>query len=131
MPRPKNPPHPNRVWLISGSRDFPDKGLAYAVFKSQFNPGDLVIHGGARGVDTWANECAEYRGCKIDVWPANWEKHGKSAGIMRNRQMLDEAYAKHGRALILWDGVSMGTKHMLDLVERVGMSLTLVKAGYD
>ena len=120
-----------RVWLISGSRDFPDKGLAYVIFRQQFCPGDLVIHGGARGVDTWADEAAEYRACEIQVWPADWDRHGKSAGIRRNRGMLDEAYAMKGRALILWDGVSHGTKHMLDLVERVGMPLTLIRAGYD
>ena len=127
----KQRPPKKRVWLVSGSRDFPDKGLAYAVFKQQFCPGDLVIHGGARGVDTWAQECAEYRACKTDVWLADWDKQGKSAGIRRNRAMLDEAYAQRARALILWDGVSRGTKHMLDLVERVGMPLTLVRAGYD
>jgi hypothetical protein len=117
-----------QVWLISGSRRFPDKGLAYAALRSQFRPGDLVIHGGASGVDTWANECADALGCKIHVWPADWDKHGNSAGIMRNRQMLDDAYARGARALILWDGVSRGTRHMLDLVARVRMPMILVKA---
>lgn len=117
-----------QVWLISGSRRFPDKGLAYAALRSQFRPSDLVIHGGASGVDTWANECADALGCKIHVWPADWDKHGNRAGIIRNRQMLDDAYARGARALILWDGVSRGTRHMLDLVERVRMPMILVKA---
>lgn len=121
------------MWLISGSRDFPDEKLARHVFKSQFKKGDIVVHGGARGVDTWAAEEALKKGAARVMYRADWDKHGKSAGIKRNRHMFDEWYAEEGpkRALIVWDGISMGTKHMLGIVEHVGVPLTLIKAGYD
>lgn len=123
------------IWLISGSREFPDERLARAVLRTQFKKDDIVCHGGARGVDTWAGEEAEKAGCKIKVFPAQWEKLGKSAGIQRNNTMF-EAWQRIERlrvrrALIFWDGLSMGTKHMLDLVEEYGGPLTLIRAEYE
>jgi hypothetical protein len=124
------------IWLISGSRAFPDEGLARAVFKSQFKRGDWVICGGARGVDTWAEEEARAAQATIKKFPADWRKNGKAAGPLRNEEMFsfvqDRAEEGHVvRALVLWDGESRGTKHMLGMIEEEGMPLTLVTAGYD
>ena len=49
-----------------------------------------VIHGGAKGADSAAGEWAKSEGAKVVVYPANWKLHGKAAGPIRNRQMLDE-----------------------------------------
>lgn len=121
------------LWLISGSRDFPDIDLAMAVFKTQFKPGDYVIHGGARGVDTWAGEVAKKKGCKVKIYHADWEKHGKSAGMIRNNYMLDVFINHKGpkRVLIVWDGESSGTGYMLRVVQRYGYPLTLIEAGLE
>lgn len=121
------------IWLISGSRDFPDEALARAVFRNQFKKGDAVYAGGARGVDTWAEEEALKKGCLVRLFGADWDAYGKSAGIRRNAEMFDRVInsKEAKRALIIWDGASHGTKHMLGLVENHGMPLTLVRAGYD
>lgn len=116
-----------RVWLVSGSREFPDERLARAIFRAQFREGDTVIHGGARGIDTWAGEEAAKLGATCQVWPADWDNHGKNAGVIRNRHMLDEAHYLRGRAMIFWDGRSKGTKHMLDLVQAVNFSYVLIE----
>lgn len=120
-------------WLVSGSRDFPDKKLAVAVLTAQFRHGDILFHGGARGVDQWAAEIAVKKGMQINCFPANWDKYGKSAGFKRNRIMVDDWYAETGykRALVLWDGASLGTKHTLDMLQTIGCPLTLVQANYD
>ena len=49
-----------------------------------------VIHGGAKGADSAAGEWAKSEGAKVTVYPADWKAHGKAAGPIRNRQMLDD-----------------------------------------
>lgn len=49
-----------------------------------------VVHGGATGADSAAGDWAKSNGVKVTSYPANWKKHGKSAGPIRNKQMLDE-----------------------------------------
>jgi len=51
---------------------------------------EVVIEGEAPGADTLAKEWAEEREIIIMPFPANWKKYGRSAGPIRNRQMLDE-----------------------------------------
>ena len=48
--------------------------------------------------------------------PAQWDLHGKSAGYVRNNEML--VYAKEADYSVLvafWDGKSKGTKDMIDI----------------
>jgi len=93
---------------IVGSRNFRSKGNV-ADFVGSL-PGDAVIvSGGARGVDSWAVESAGSR--LVEVYPAEWEKWGRSAGFRRNQTIVDasdEVYA-------FWDGLSKGT---LDSIQR-------------
>ena len=49
-----------------------------------------VIHGGARGADDAAGSWAKSEGAKVTVYKANWHRHGKSAGPIRNQRMIDE-----------------------------------------
>lgn len=50
----------------------------------------IVISGGARGADTLAIDYAKKYNNPLEVYMANWDLHGKSAGPIRNQQMLDE-----------------------------------------
>lgn len=55
---------------------------------------EVLIHGDADGVDKIAAEVANDLGLpkeRILAYPANWTKHKKAAGPIRNRQMLKEA----------------------------------------
>lgn len=51
---------------------------------------DAVIHGGARGADEGAAMWGKSEDLKVICFPANWKKHGKAAGPIRNRQMIEE-----------------------------------------
>ena len=44
----------------------------------------------ARGADRFAQEWANANGVAWIVYDANWTKHGRAAGPIRNQQMLDE-----------------------------------------
>lgn len=49
----------------------------------------LIIHGGATGADTMAGEWAKDHDIPAMVFPADWKKHGRSAGPIRNHQMIE------------------------------------------
>jgi hypothetical protein len=49
-----------------------------------------IIHGGARGADQGAADWGESQNVPVVAFVANWKKHGKSAGPIRNHRMLEE-----------------------------------------
>ncbi len=51
---------------------------------------DTVIHGGASGADLGGAQWGEDEGVKVLCFKADWKKHGKAAGPIRNRRMLME-----------------------------------------
>lgn len=54
-------------------------------------PSDItIISGGARGVDSVAIDFAVVNWCPFVEFKADWKKHGKSAGPIRNQAMIDE-----------------------------------------
>lgn len=52
---------------------------------------ECVIEGGATGADTCAMWWATTNGVPVKTYAAEWDKHGKSAGSIRNQRMLFEA----------------------------------------
>jgi len=71
-----------------------------------------VVSGAARGADRLGEEWAFDRNILTQVFYPDWEKYGKGAGYIRNRQMAKYA----DRLVAVWDGQSKGTKHMIDLM---------------
>lgn len=84
---------------------------------------DEIIHGGARGVDRFAGACAEAFGNRATVFLAEWDRHGKQAGVLRNCRMLDE---NPDVVLAFWDGQSRGTKHTIDEATRRGIPVEVL-----
>ena len=54
----------------------------------------LLLHGGARGADAAIGRAARQLGWSARVVPAQWELHGRAAGPIRNRELLEQAIAK-------------------------------------
>lgn len=105
--------------IIAGSRDITDYNLLLkAVRASQIRPTEVVC-GKARGVDTLGEEFAKRNGIPIKYFPAEWSKHGRAAGHIRNRQMGDYADA----LIAIWDGKSTGTKGMIDYAKSQGLTV--------
>ncbi len=78
--------------LVFGGRDFNDREYLFAeldLFDKDFGV-TVVIEGEARGADQLAANWAAVRGKQLLPFPADWARHGKSAGPRRNQQMLDE-----------------------------------------
>lgn len=104
--------------LVAGSRSFDDyQFLSASLDKLLVNQSDVtVVSGGARGADTLAERYAHERGYQVRVFPADWNKFGKSAGYRRNRQMHEFIAQFPNRGCVcFWDGNSRGTTHNFDL----------------
>lgn len=70
-----------------------------------------VVSGGARGVDTWAEEIADELKIPKIIFKPDWNKYGKKAGFLRNQLIINES----SNVIAFWDGQSKGTKHSIDL----------------
>lgn len=79
--------------IIAGSRDLHSELLVHeAVAAAGFDITTLV-NGGADGIDLVAYRWAEDMGIPIAEYPADWKRHGRAAGPIRNRQMAENADA--------------------------------------
>lgn len=76
--------------LVCGGRDFQDHVLLASTLERFNVPGTVIITGMARGADLLAYNWANKHGLQTDCYPADWTKHGRDAGFIRNRQMLTE-----------------------------------------
>lgn len=102
--------------IIAGSRDdvrYTDVVEAYE--KAGFIATEIVS-GTARGADTLGETFARLKGIPVHRMPANWTGLGKKAGLMRNEDMGRYADA----AVVVWNGRSRGTKHMIDFMKKLG-----------
>jgi hypothetical protein len=95
--------------IIMGMRDFHDyAAVVEAIAASGFKITE-VVSGCAPGVDALGERWAAENRLPVKQFPANWLKHRKAAGPIRNAQM-----AKYADALIaIWDGKSRGTGNMI------------------
>jgi hypothetical protein len=82
-----------------------------------------IIHGGARGADQLAGTIAELWRWPVEVYEADWDKHGKGAGPIRNKQMLDEG--KPDLILAFPMLVSKGTWDMIRQGVRAGVEVRI------
>ena len=53
-----------------------------------------LFHGGARGADAAIARAAHQLGWPALALPAAWERHGRAAGPIRNRELLEQAVAR-------------------------------------
>jgi hypothetical protein len=113
--------------IIAGSRSFNDydylKEYCTNVIMTNFYDHKLspeIISGHASGADMLGEKFANEFGYKLTIFPADWDKYGKSAGYRRNVLMAE--YAKrdphHSILVAFWDGKSKGTLNMLSVAEQ-------------
>ena len=82
----------NTVLLVCGGRDYTDKERLWVTLNDYLHDWGVirVVTGGARGADTLAEEWAKIQEVECSVYHADWAKHGRAAGPIRNQQMLDD-----------------------------------------
>jgi hypothetical protein len=77
----------------------------------------MMIEGDARGADRIAGEWADLRGIEHVNFSADWKKLGRTAGPIRNEQMLREG--KPDLVIALPGG--RGTAHMVRIAREAGV----------
>lgn len=106
--------------LVCGGRDYANESeVDYQLGELNCNGRKItkVIAGAARGADTLAVRWARDEGIPVQEFPANWNRHGKAAGYIRNAEML--AQGKPDVVLAFPGG--KGTAMMIKLAEGAGV----------
>lgn len=113
--------------IIAGSRDYTN--YAHVETMLDYFRKDHVIteivSGGARGADAIGEQYAKENKIDLKVFPADWNKHGRAAGPIRNAQMGDYA----DQLVAVWDGKSKGTKNMIDYMNKLMKPVFIIWVG--
>ena len=77
--------------IVCGGRDIPDTRKWRAIVRDALEHFEIkeLIHGGCRGADIMAASVAGRMDILVREVPAQWQEHGKRAGPMRNKKMLE------------------------------------------
>ena len=87
---------PAAAWVIvaGGGRDLAwplDQVRSALLQPVAARPVLQLIHGAARGADQLIASAADQLGWPVTAIAADWQRHGRRAGPIRNRQLLDRA----------------------------------------
>ncbi len=98
---------------IVGSRTFSDYWKLREKIINTFdvNKISVVVSGGAIGTDTLAEKFAEEFNIPKLIYLPDWKHHGKKAGFLRNKDIVDSSDC----LAIFWDMKSKGTEHSMKL----------------
>jgi len=103
--------------IIAGSRSFTDIERVFSELDSyHFWYFDITecVCGMANGVDIIGKEWCLTKNIPVKEFPADWDKHGKAAGPIRNKQMAEYSDC----AIVIWDGKSKGSKNMIEQMKK-------------
>ncbi len=81
----------------------------------------VFLTGECRGADALGERYAAENGFEIERYPADWDKHGRAAGPIRNKQMAEAA----DYVICFWDGVSRGTLSMIEYAQQMQKPLKI------
>lgn len=107
---------------IAGSREFNDYDLLCKALKIHGEFITEVVSGTARGADRLGERYAQEHDIPIKRFPADWNRYGRRAGMIRNTEMYN--YSDY--VVTFWDGKSPGTKMMYHASQLAGKLLFCV-----
>lgn len=100
------------IVFICGSRSITDLPIGRYIHPKEVGQ---VIHGGAIGVDTLAEQWAKNNNIESIIFPPNYEIYGKRAPLVRDKEMVE--YADF--VIAFYDGHSHGTKYIIDYCKAI------------
>jgi len=105
---------------IIGSRTFNDYGLMVESLKGLKIT--TIISGGAIGADILAEQYAKENDIPTKIFLPDWNKHGKSAGFLRNTDIVNESEM----IIAFWDGISNGTKDSIEKAKKLNKQVIII-----
>lgn len=113
--------------IIAGSRTFKDYELLREKVNYYRNTHTIteIVSGGAQGADSLGEQYAAEFNLPLKIFPADWGKHGRAAGPIRNKQMAEYADC----LIAVWDGNSRGTKNMIENMHKLNKHVHIIWIG--
>ncbi len=113
--------------IICGGRHFDDYEYLKASCDSVISQigtdkGIEIVSGHCKGCDMLSEKYAEERGYKLTVFPAEWKKYGKSAGIKRNIRMIEYIEVPDSAVIAFVSENTKGTRFTVKEAERNGIA---------
>lgn len=105
--------------LIVGSRSIENFDISGYVPSET----ELIISGGAKGVDTLAEEYADNHKISKLILRPRYDIYGKGAPLKRNELMVDIC----DTVLVIWDGVSRGAKYTAEYAKKKSKNVILIE----
>jgi len=107
---------------IIGSRGFNDIDLLNETLNPLIFQIELVVSGGAKGADKMGEQWAERHGIDTLIFLPEWDKYGKSAGFIRNEDIIKNA----DYVIAFWDQKSKGTLHSINLAKELKKPIRII-----
>ena len=87
-----------------------------------------IVSGGCRGADELGERFAKESCLRCSIFPADWGKHGKAAGPVRNEQMAAYASEADKGILVAFPiGDSIGTRNMIKKAKQYDLKVEVIE----
>ncbi len=102
---------------VIGSRSIKDVDMKLYI------PGNVteIVSGGARGVDMIAKDYALYNNINYREILPKYYRYKKGEPFIRNREIIEAS----DEVIAFWDGISKGTKFVIDECNRQGKKIII------
>ncbi|MBB6097840.1 hypothetical protein HNR42_001263 [Deinobacterium chartae] len=102
------------VLIIAGSRTIDDYAQVVAAVNESGFVFSEIVSGGDRGVDRLGERYALERDIRYRRFSASWLQ-GRAGVMARNEEMVRYALERGGALVMVWDGRSEGSAHLLEV----------------
>jgi hypothetical protein len=75
----------------------------------------VIVSGGANGADSLGEKYANENKIEKDIYYPDWAKHGKAAGFIRNKLIIENA----DMVIAFWDQKSRGTRNSIGIAHEL------------
>src|SRR2546427_5550612 len=109
--------------IIAGSRTFTNYQRLCQTLALDRSRITQVLTGGARGAEVLGSRWAWKHAVRHQLFRADWERFGKTAGVRRNHQL-----AQAGDVLVVFgDEPSPGTAHLIQCMQALGKPVVVIR----
>lgn len=104
---------------VLGSRSFNDYQLLKRILNEYLGKVWVIVSGGAAGADLLGEKWADENKIKTCIYYPDWNKYGKSAGMIRNKDIVDDS----DLIIAFWDGLS---RDSINLARKMDKNLRII-----